>query len=289
MVDLRYASIIAIAAAYMLFDIFNKRNVPSIFVYATLGYGIVLTLLYLNLQVIFYSALLAIAILGLGYFIYKLGQIGAADVVEFAAISLMLPTTPIPALVHLYQFAMPFIATMAINTGVAVFAVVPYYYIPRAFNKFKGRTYGMIRKIDIFRALVLAAFYLAFVAFLLVAFGLSIPSLIIIMIMAVGSILITLFVMPITRSMIRYTTFRGLEPSDAIALNLMPEKQISDISRKIKGFGGLVTGETIAELKRKAPKLKLPVYRNAVPFALPIFIGVLTGLMLGNLMLLIFV
>lgn len=289
LIDLRYASIIIIAAIYMLFDVFNKRNVPSIFVYATLGYGVLLTLLYLDLQLIFYSGLLATAILGFGYFIYRIGQIGAADIVEFAAISLILPITPLPLLVHVQQLSIPFILAMLVNTGMAVFVFVPIYYIPRAFYKFKRKLYGMIRKEDVFRAAMLAVLYVAFMSLLIFTFWLKALGFLIVLIMALGSVLITLFVTPITKSMIRYITYRGLEPGDAIALNLIPKGLHSDLNKRVVGFGGLVTSQLIDGLRRKAPKAKLPVYRNAVPFALPIFVGALTTLIFGNMILLVFV
>jgi len=289
LINLRYASIIVIAAVYMLFDVFNKRNVPSIFVYATLGYGVLLTLSYLDLQLIFYSGLLAIATLGLGYFIYKIGQIGAADVFEIATLSLILPMTPLPFLLHVQQFSMPFVLSMMVNTGIAVFVFVPLYYIPKAFYKFRGRVYGLVRREDVFRAAMMAVLYAAFMTLLILSFWLKVVGFVIVLIMGLGSILITLFLTPITKSMIQYITYKGLEPGDAIALNIISKGRLSYLNKRIRGFGGLVTNQLIEELRRNAPKAKLPVYRNAVPFALPIFVGALTTLLFGNMILLVFV
>ena len=289
LINLRYASIIVIAAVYMLFDVFNKRNVPSIFVYATLGYGVLLTLSYLDLQLIFYSGLLAIATLGLGYFIYKIGQIGSADVFEIATLSLILPMTPLPFLLHVQQFSMPFVLSMMVNTGIAVFVFVPLYYIPKAFYKFRGRVYGLVRREDVFRAAMMAVLYAAFMTLLILSFWLKVVGFVIVLIMGLGSILITLFLTPITKSMIQYITYKGLEPGDAIALNIISKGRLSYLNKRIRGFGGLVTNQLIEELRRNAPKAKLPVYRNAVPFALPIFVGALTTLLFGNMILLVFV
>ena len=63
---IRIASAVLIAAAYMLFDIFNNRNVPGMLAYATLGYGAVLTLLYLSTTAILVSAAIAFVVLGIG-------------------------------------------------------------------------------------------------------------------------------------------------------------------------------------------------------------------------------
>ena len=56
---------------------------------------------------------------------------------------------------------------------------------------------------------------------------------------------------------------------------------------KIKGFDHLVTLRIIKEMSNKKIKLKFPVYRKAMPLALPIFIAVLISILFGNLILII--
>jgi prepilin signal peptidase PulO-like enzyme (type II secretory pathway) len=41
----------------------------------------------------------------------------------------------------------------------------------------------------------------------------------------------------------------------------------------------------IAELKSKMPKRRFPVYKKPIPFAVPIFIGAITALAFGNVLL----
>ena len=58
---LRIASVLVIPFIYMLFDLFNHRNVPDSFAYFTLGYGFVLTLLYFNTISVITSTAMALA------------------------------------------------------------------------------------------------------------------------------------------------------------------------------------------------------------------------------------
>ena len=75
---LRVIVFAVLAFAYMMFDVLNNRNVPSYFAYASLVVGAAFTVLYLNVALIFYSALIAVATVGFGYVVYRIGQLGAA-------------------------------------------------------------------------------------------------------------------------------------------------------------------------------------------------------------------
>ncbi len=41
------------------------------------------------------------------------------------------------------------------------------------------------------------------------------------------------------------------------------------------------------QMKKKAPREKIPVYKNAIPLAAPIFIGTVLSILFGNLILLL--
>ena len=140
---IRIASVIVIALIYMLFDILNKRNVPSIFAYATLAYGFILTILYFNVKTIALSTAVSLLILGVGYIVYRIGQLGFADVIEFAALSLILPFFQIPFLIQASQFSIPFAISIAINSGIIAIILVPLYYLPKAMKKTKETNYKL--------------------------------------------------------------------------------------------------------------------------------------------------
>ncbi len=286
LVLIRIASLVAIAAAYMFFDVFNKRNVPSIFAYASLAYGAVLTLLYLNSALVITSFAIAAIVLIAGYMVFRIGQLGAADVIELAAISLILPIQPVPIMYRISQFGLPFLFSVLINTGILTLVMMPVYYIPRAHRMAKRPLRSYIKTEELVKAIGIFSAYTVFLIFLFYiragAAGMGIVLLVL-----VGSILTVLFEEPITESMVEYIGWKEMEEGDMIAFNLMETGEISRIKKKVKGFDRLVTKPMLDEMKDKGGRIKVPVYRNAVPLALPIFLGVAIALLAGNMMLFI--
>ena len=285
---LRIISLVGIALVYMLFDVFNKRNVPTLFVYGTFVYGFFLTVLYFNFNLILESCGIALAVVGIGYLLYKIGQLGGADVVEFAALSLILPIQISPLILsNANQFGLPFIMSMVVNTGIIALIIVPIYYLPIARRKMKRSFGSVMEHRNIILALSLVAFYLAFIVFATYMVGLSSIGIVILLIMMASSALVMLFSVPITYAMVEYVPVRKFDEGDIIAVNLMGQKELKAWKTKIKGFNRLVTSKTIRELEAKRVKDRFPVYKNAMPFALPIFLALVFSLTIGNLMLLI--
>lgn len=283
----RVAAVVVIALVYMLFDLFNSRNVPSMFAYATLGFGTVFTILYLNVSAIMISLGIAAVIGALGYLVYRAGQLGGADVIEFAAISMILPLQPAPYLSSIFQFNLPFIISVFIATGVVALALIPLYYIPMARSSLRKSMWSYVDRSAIFKGAVLTVAYLAFLLFLVFATNAGVIGLLIVVVVMISSILTMTFERPITDSMVERIPAGKFEEGDMIALNMMNEKEIGEMKRKIRGFGRLVTLRVIGEMKRKKVTRKFPVYRKAMPLALPIFIGIVLSLLFGNLLLLI--
>lgn len=282
---IRMASVIAVSAAYMLFDVFNRRNVPVLFVYATLAYGAVLTALYLDAMLILASAAIAAVVLGTGYFIYKAGQIGAADIAEFAALSLMIPLQTVPlATPGVMQFGIPFIVSILVGTGVVALAIVPLYYLPKAV---RAGLKMSIRRSSGAKAVAIAAAYVAFAIALEWAYGISAAGVAVLAILAAGSAIIIAFEEQITHVMVRYVTPKQFDEGDIIAFNLMSKRSIDAAKRKVRGFGRLMTHGLIQEMRKKKVRQKFPVYKDALPLALPIFVAVVISLLIGNLFVLV--
>lgn len=281
---IRIASILVIGAVYMLFDIFNKRNVPTIFAYATLAYGLLLTLVYPTQGLILESIAIAMVVLGIGYVIYRIGQIGAADIIEFAAISLMLPLQPAPFLPGMpSQFGLPMIVSVLVSAGIASLILVPIYYLPRAKRMLKKPLLSYVDSYTMLKAVLITCTYLVFIAFMLAVLKIQMVGALVLIVMLIFSTLLIMFERPITDSMVEYVDYRKFDDGDIIAFNLMTAKDIRAVKEKIKGFNRLITPAIIREMGAKRVRTKLPVYKNAVPLALPIFIGILISLTIGNL------
>ncbi|MEM0202025.1 MAG: hypothetical protein QXR73_02515 [Candidatus Micrarchaeaceae archaeon] len=272
------------AFAFMMFDIFNNRNVPSYFAYATLAVGAVFTLLYLNLTLIFYSALIAIATLGFGYVVYRIGQLGAADVIELAALSLIIPFLSKPLVFGAIQPYMPVALSVVINSGITALIVVPLYYIPKALAA-KQRGYKRNTSATYFRMALIVTVYCFFGIFLILVLHASYAAIGILLIIAVGSALVMAYEGRMMAYMSQYVTYKKMEAGDIIATGMMEAKEIDYVGRRLKHFERLVTPELINELKSKMPMRKFPVYKKPIPFAVPIFIGAVTALAFGNVLL----
>ena len=286
LVLVRIASLVAVAAVYMLFDVFNRRNVPSLFAYATLGYGALLTLLYLNGTLILTSLAIAAIVVAVGYLIFKMGQLGAADVIELAALSLILPVQPTPIIYKIGQFGLPFLFSVLVNMGILTLIMIPIYYIPRARRMAKRPLRSYIKTKELVKAIGIVSAYSVFLIFLFYI-GAGIAGIGIVLLVLVGSLLTVLFEEPVTESMVEYAGWKEMEEGDMIAFNLMEAGEISKIRERIKSFDRLVTKAMLEEMKKKKSRAKVPIYRNAVPLALPIFIGVVLALLIGNMMLFI--
>ena len=224
---LRIASVLVIAFLYMLFDLFNKRNVPGIFAYATLGYGAFLTLLYLNTNDIVVSSAIALVVMGVGYVIYRIGQIGAADVIEFAAISLMIPIQPSPLLASpVLLLGLPFIVSVIVAAGVTALVIVPLYYIPLAMRKLKRPISSAVDRKSTLKALMILIPYMAFTLFLLAETSIGAEGVAILMALMLGSSVTLLFETPITNSMVEFVPVDKCEEGDIVAFNLMSKKDV---------------------------------------------------------------
>ena len=280
----RIASLIVICTVYMLFDVFNRRNVPTVFAYATLAYGFILTLLYPTQGLILESIGISLVVLGIGYVVYRIGQIGAADVIEFAAISLILPLQPVPLLASMpNQFGLPMIISVLVSAGIISLVIVPIYYLPRARRMLRKPLLSYVDNSAVLKGALITASYLVFIAFMTMVLRIRPAGDAVLVVMLIFSTLLITFERPITDSMVRYVGYGEFDEGDIIAFNLMSRKEISAIKRRIRGFDRLITAKTIREFKTKKVKAKLPVYKDAVPLALPILVGVVLSLVVGNL------
>ncbi|MCL4389017.1 hypothetical protein M1397_00155 [Candidatus Marsarchaeota archaeon] len=284
LLTIRLASLVVIGLVYMVFDIFNKRNIPLWFAYPALAYAALLTVLYFNVNLIGISAAIAAVVLALGYVVYRLGFLGGADVIELATLSLILPFQKIPLLNSVNQIGMPFIISLFIASGVSALILVPLYYLPKA-KVGRMRIGREIPRSAVIKSISIGVIYAVFYMFLAFEIGVSVSGAIVLLAMVLGSIAIILFENPLTKCMIRTVDVSAIEEGDLIAMNMISQKDIEMLGKRIGSFGRLATSDLIKEMKRKKIRIKLPVYKKAVPLAAPIFIGIVISILFGNIIL----
>lgn len=278
---LRIAVLVAVAVIYAAFDVFNKRNVPDMFVYATMAIGIAVALTY-GIGTIELSALIAIGIGWFGYLLYRAGFLGAGDVFEFVFVSLVFPIQPTPLLSGINQLQLPFIFSVLIAAGYAATLFIPVYYLLLAEKK-KVNAGERIGRYRFLKAASLLVAYLAMLLMLYTFAKVSLTAVALVLLIAVPSSIMLLYEREIYLGMVSFIYPKEMTDGDMIAVNLMEQKDIDYFKGKDPKFGRLATDSIIRRIKNV--RRRLPVYRNSVPFALFLLIGVVISLLFGNLVL----
>jgi hypothetical protein len=268
---------------YAAFDVFNDRNVPNSFAYASVVLGLAVTVAF-NSGILVFGIALALLVGALGYLVYRMGFWGAGDVFELVAVTLLLPLQNIPLLPYFAQvgqLGLPFVLSVFIATGFAAVWFVPIWYLlldrhEEVRSKVSGKR--------ILLGAALLAMYAALLFVIYALYGISPLKVAILVAIAVPSALTMIFEEKITARMIRLIPPRELEEGDMIATNILSANESALLSKRYGSFGRLVTKKFIEEVK--GAKEKLPVYRNAVPLAVFILAGVAISLLFGNLILL---
>ena len=273
-------ALFAILVVYAVFDVFNKRNVPDAFAYASIGIALLIAFVF-NSSVIAFTLLLALAIGALGHVIYRLGYWGAGDYFELVVITLILPIQPPPLLNSISQLGMPFILSVVVATGIAAIWGVPIYYL--LFVHRKGERKARINTRHLAKGLLFICLYAMLLALSTYLFGFTYGALALVLLLAVPSSLSMTFEDTIRRRMVEFVRTNKIEYGDMIATTMIEEKDLLRLKKIDKNFGRLATKGLILSLK--AWKKPLPVYKDAVPLAPFVLLGVILALLFGNLML----
>jgi hypothetical protein len=276
------ASLLIITLLYAAFDLFNKRNVPDIFAYASVITGVVITFAY-NTEFLGLSLGLALFVGMLSYLIYRAGLWGAGDGFELVAISLIFPLQPIPIIQLVPQLGLPFILSVFIATGFVSVLIVPLYYmgfVKRPNIKLRGPS---LKRVML--GIVLMGLYLLLFIFISYSYTFSLMNLILLLFIAVPSAITMIFEEEITSKMVKRMVPKQLEEGDIIAFNMMSKGELKYFSSRYPGFERLATKRMLRMLNKE--KKELPVYKNAAPLAVFICIGVVISMFVGNVILLI--
>lgn len=275
----RISILLAIALAYALFDIFNKRNVPDGFAYASLAVAVVVTFTYSH-TIIMFSILIAAAIGAISYLLYKAGQLGAGDGFEFVTISLIMPLQGGAALLSASQFSLPFILSVFVATGIIAVWVAPAYYL-----SVHKRSKMAIGGNDILKGATIFLAYMVLILLFIYLFGFRIINAFVLLLIGVPSAFVATYARHINEGMVKYIYPDKLEAEDMIAVNMMSAAEIKFFKGKSRYFGRLVSRKLISEIK--GVKRRLPVYRKALPLAAIIFFGIIISLLFGDVLLLL--
>ncbi len=113
---------VAIATYY---DLFNRKNIPDVFLYGFLAVAFIANLVLYEENIFLFSLAVAVFLSAIGYIFYRMGQLGGADVFVLASIMLLLPIHPTFTGM---PFGMPFVFSVMIFGGLlfALYVMVTF-------------------------------------------------------------------------------------------------------------------------------------------------------------------
>jgi Flp pilus assembly protein protease CpaA len=271
------ALIFTAVAAY--YDIFNKKWVPNLLVYAFVAVALAINVIFFS-QAVFISALVFGAVVfAVTYLLYRAGQLGAADSYVMAAIAICIPYLPQPLLGPSQLVPYPFILSVLVPTGIFFILHMLTRFIPYVSRQIaEGKVGFSAQKLlgPAVLAIALAVFLAA-----LSSLPIPVPALFYaaIIFLSLSLIFFSLFKNEIKDSMVEMVPVAKLQTEDVIALEKMPPALVKKFS-----ISPVIGNSTIANLK-KAKVKSVPVY-TGMPFFLPyLFLGLLVCVLFGDLLL----
>ncbi len=280
---IRILVLLAVTFVYAMLDLFNNRDLPDWFAYASVVVGLLLAFSY-GYNTILESLVIAIAIGSLGYVSYRAGYIGLGDVFEFVFISLVIPLQPAPYLINLAQNGLPFAFSVVIAAGYMAGLIMPVYYIRKARGKEGLPLHLRRRRNRMLMGALVAAMYVVLLGIIIFMGQLKAASVILVSLVAVPAFVILFYGDTIARGMVELVYPKQLVDGDMIAVEMMNRGELAYFKSRAAGFGILADSALISKIKNI--KRKIPVYKNAIPLALFIFGGIVVSLLFGNILLL---
>ena len=253
------------------FDIFNNRNIPNNLLYAFLAVAFITSIVFFSSEIFIYS-IIQFAIIGiLGFGLYKMGQLGGADVFVLCSIVLLLPILPTGE-ETLFNF--PLALPLLLYGGVA-FAVYSVLYFGKIIMHQKN-----LKPNYIYLALLIPYFIFAFI-FLNAPFFSTIYFMIASLLL-LSSIFFLVFRDAIYKGISEKVLVSKLPPDG----DVLAKEKMGPLMKKLKI--GPVIEEKELKILKKAKVKEVWIYSQLPPFLPFVLVGLLASLFFGNLIFLVF-
>gem|GEM_PF-290698 len=266
------------AAAY--FDLWNNRNIPNSLLYAFLGIAVIFDIATMPMPTLIYAGAVALVVALFGFVLYRMGQLGGADVFIIASIALLLPVQPQDFLVSsMPPFAFPFILSVLFVAGISFMLMMLATNVLPAFDALRK---GKIR-LGTDKYLYVAVIVACYIAFTYFAGTLNFFEPLyfaIFTLLLASSAFFIVFRELIIGNMVEMVPLSKIDEEDVLCLEKMDQKLVAKY--------GLARVLTLSELKRmkKFQIRKYPVFKRMPVFVPYILFGLLVSLVLGDLLLL---
>jgi len=276
-IDIRILVAVAFTGATAYYDMFKKKWVPDSLLWCFLGASLLLNVVFFDSAIFAQALLIAIIIAALTYALYRMGQLGGADVFVMTSIALAIPYLPKPLLAASQAIPYPFFLSMLAPTGIAFIVHMLFRFIPYISRQLsRGKVKLTMQKMA-GPALIIVS---------LIVFGASVSSMpvslpasyfAIIGFLGAALIFFSLFMPEIKASMVEKIPTSRLQCEDVLAL-----EQMVLLAKKLN-LSPVISEKTIATLRRAKIK-SVPVY-TGMPFFLPyLLVGLVFAILFGDLL-----
>lgn len=275
--EFRAAACLLFTGAAAYYDLTNRKWVPDWIAYAALACAAALNVLFFEPSVFAQAAALGAVVFGFTYALYRLGQLGGADVYIMSSIAASIPYFQQPFLSGQQLTPYPFIFSVLIPTGIAFMLHMLIRFIPYISRRISSGEVKINAKKLAEAALLFAA--LAAFSYALSTMPVILPPayLAVLSFLSVSLLFFSLFKSEIKDSMVEMVPVGRLCAEDVLAIERMDPAIV-----KKHGISALMDKRVISAIK-KARLKKVPVYTQ-MPFFLPyLFIGLLISLLFGDL------
>lgn len=258
-------------AAATYFDLFNRRNVPSLLLYGFLALSVLLWVPNIEGTVITLAT--AIIIFVVGRIFYMMGHIGEADVFVFTSLVFLLPKQP--ELLNARVGYLPFIFTIIVFSGIlfAGYAFIKYALpiIIKIDKKKKINSKEAVGSIILLGAFSAFLYTIAQIGMFTVWYYLLFSYLLIL------SVVFMCLRDELKRSMMERISISKIEEGDVIATEYLKKDYIK--KHKIPR----VFSEKHRTRLKKEKIVSLPVYTKLPPFLPFIMLGLIVSLLVGDI------
>ena len=255
------------------YDLYNKKNVPENFLYAFLGIALILNVLDYSL---FISRLpLAALLIVILYMMYKVGQLGGADLMVLAAIYCAIPTMTSPLIPTTSSFISEILSLPSLFTILAISVILCALWLvikygPRLIrDTLKGKI--KFKTINLLIAIAMILVY-GFLLIMIIQLS-SILSISILHIVFLTLVVILVFFFSIYKDALMEHMIvwkKKVEQEEIIMLEALPAALIEKMH-----LGRLVTEQQMKKMnkiKRMWPVLDLPAFVPCILIGLALYI-----------------
>jgi Flp pilus assembly protein protease CpaA len=268
-------AIILIGTAIAAFQDFKTSYIDDKLTIGLIACGVILDVLTFDYNFILYSVGVGALIFIIGYYFYRMGQIGGGDVLLIAGIQVLLPFYP-----SIQQFQFPFsLAVTGVPFIITIFATSAFVSLIGTALMYGWMLKGKKLKPDL-KDSILTLILVAFIIFSIYFFSIfGLYQIIFIMLLAISALFLSLFKNQIMNDVvIQKVDLKDIEDEDVLALEKMENLQKLGLKR-------VATKDQMKLLKKISREKKIKkfyVYKNLPRMAPYILIGLILSLILGN-------